>query len=122
MKRRSFLKFAPAMAAAGIAAPAFAQAPFADEKSKLKITGVRLVQTGRAGPCRRTRPRRDRGRRTGRSRQPDVDLSRVQGARDRSFSRDPGKVRALTVEITTDKGIKGTAAAAPAAATLSRSI
>src|SRR5438132_13338006 len=47
MKRREFLNLAPlaAGAFAANAAPAYAQAPFADEKTGLKITGVRLVRT-----------------------------------------------------------------------------
>jgi hypothetical protein len=60
MKRRDFLNVAPFAAGGLIAsgidadlsmgAPAYAQAPLANEKSKLKITGVRLVETTPRNP------------------------------------------------------------------------
>ena len=62
MNRRDFLNVAPLAAGTLVATSAYAQAPFADEKSKLKITGVRLVEhETQAGPCRHTRRRPGRG-------------------------------------------------------------
>ena len=76
MDRRSFLSASTA-AGAIAAAPALA---FQVEKSKLKITGVRLVKTHPKRPLPSLYACSDRlvgGRR--RSRKPDVDLSGVQG-------------------------------------------
>ncbi len=49
MNRRAFLNLAPLAAAIPtLEAPAYAQAPFADEKSKLRITGVRRLRKSAA--------------------------------------------------------------------------
>ena len=114
MNRRDFLNVAPLAAGTLVATSAYAQAPFADEKSKLKITGVRLVQTGRESPRPRTRRRRARGRPSGsksRIRCRSIPSTRPAIA----VSADPGKVRGVTVEIRTDKGIKGYGKGGPGA-------
>ena len=114
MKRRAFLSLAP-IVAGGMAAPAFAQAPFADEKSKLKITGVRIVQT---------RPRRPVPSYTpapGSWSTNQVEVANPMSiypeykATRSLFQPDPGKVPSVTVEISTDKGIKGYGSGGPGA-------
>ena len=107
MNRRDFLNVAPLAAGTLVASSAYAQAPFADEKSKLKITGVRLVQTRPRGRCPPTRRRRvvvDQTRSKWPTRCRSIPNTRRRG---RSFSRIPARCPRLTVEITTDKGIKG---------------
>jgi L-rhamnonate dehydratase len=108
MKRRDILFGATAAGiAAGLNRGEAAPMPFQQERSKLKITGVRLVQT---------RPRK---------RWPDYEPAAgswsTQGVEVASpmsiypeykamrslFMPDPGKVASFTVEISTDKGIKG---------------
>lgn len=104
MDRRSFLKLGvvPALGLTRLAPLAFAQ-----EKSKLKITGVRLV---------RTRPKK-----------PEIAYTPAPGSWSTGgvevanpmsvypkykpmrslYSPEPGKMPSFTVEITTDKGVKG---------------
>ena len=125
MKRRDFLNVAPLAAGSLIAggmnsdvsAPLYAQAPFADVKSKLKITGVRLVRHEAAHGRSRLHTRAGLV----------VDTNDVEVANPMSiypeykatrslFLPDPGKVPSFTVEISTDKGIKGYGSGGPAAA------
>ena len=106
MNRRDFLHVAPIAAGSLVASPAYAQAPFANEKSKLKITGVRLVKPGRASLCPPSRLRRAPGQPPGRSRQPDVDLPGIQ-SHALALSTRSRQSSTFTVEIATDKGIKG---------------
>ena len=115
MKRRDFLHVAPLAAGSLIAAPAFAQAPFADEKSKLKITGVRLVQTRPRRPVPAYKPA------PGSWSTNQVEVANPMSiypeykATRSLFQPDPGKVPSATVEITTDKGIKGYGSGGPGA-------
>ena len=102
-------------AAGGLAASriGYAQAPFADVKSRLKITGVRLVQT---------RPRRPVPAYTptpGSWSTNQVEVANPMSiypeykATRSLFLPDPGKVPGSTVEISTDKGIKGYGSGGP---------
>ena len=86
-------------------APAFQSTP-----SKLKITGVRLVlapSQRKPTPTLHARPRLLVHRQTWRSQNPDVHLSEVQGRRARCFCPAGKDGRFFTVEIATDKGVKG---------------
>ena len=85
-----------------------------DEKSKLKIIGVRLVKTEAANPAPAYKPAPGPGRRPGGSGEPDVDLSRYKATRS-CFSPIPARCPSFTVEITTDKGIKGYGSGGPGA-------
>ncbi len=102
MHRRTFLGGGPA-------ALSMAQAPagLTEEKSRLKITGVRLVKTRprRQAPAYKPAPG-------------SWSTQRVEVANPMSiypeykamrslFFPDPGKVPGFTVEVTTDKGITG---------------
>ena len=101
MKRRDFLQAAAALAAATVVPPL----AWAQEKSKLKITGIRLVQT------KPKRPYPDY--------KPDPNSWSTQGVEvsaplniypeykpTRSLFAAKG-VQSFTVEVTTDKGITG---------------
>jgi L-rhamnonate dehydratase len=125
MNRRAFLNLAPwaagSLVASGIDAdarigtPAYAQAPFSDEKSKLRITGVRLVQTKPSRPVPAYTPAPG-----------SWSTNKVEVANPMSiypeykatrslFQPDPGKVPSATVEISTNNGIKGYGSGGPGA-------
>jgi len=99
MKRRSFL--GAAAVAIGAAAPTLS---FQEEKSGLKITGVRLVRTRSLKPSPSYTPAPG-----------SWSTGRVEVANPMSIypkykatrSLFGGKVRGFTVEIETNKGIKG---------------
>ncbi len=99
MHRRNFLTLAPA----ALQVPA----PVTEEKSRLKITGVRLVRTRprRQAPAYKPAP--------GSWSTQNVEVANPMSVypeykTTRSlFFPDPGKVPPFTVEITTDKGITG---------------
>lgn len=116
MHRRRFLGAGPACAlamASGKPLAAAAPLPFQDEKSKLKITGVRIV---------RSRPRRQPP-----AYKPAAGSWSTQGvevanpmsiypkykATRSLFFPDPGKVPGFMVEISTDKGVKGYGSGGP---------
>src|ERR1039457_3061013 len=101
MNRRSLLKLGGVFA---ISLPALA---FENEKSKLKITGARLV---------RTRPRRPVPSYTpapGSWSTGDVEVANPMSvypeykAKRSLWFPDPGKFEGFTVEISTDKGVTG---------------
>ena len=101
MNRRSLLKLGGVFA---ISLPALA---FENEKSKLKITGVRLV---------RTRPKRPVPSYTsapGSWSTGDVEVANPMSvypeykAKRSLWFPDPGKLEGFTVEISTDKGVTG---------------
>lgn len=94
MDRRNFLRSSVAALAAVPAA-----LPFQDEKSRLKITGVRLVRTRRAKPLEPYTPppgARWAGGATPMSIYPDY-----------KGRPGPSGMGGFTVEISTDKGVKG---------------
>ena len=110
MNRRHFWRsasLATAAAAAGEFGHAAPPPPFQGEKSKLKITGVRLV---------RTKPRRQAP--AYKPSEGSWSTQNVEVANPMSvypkykatrslFFPDPGKVPGFTVEVSTDKGVKG---------------
>jgi L-rhamnonate dehydratase len=103
MRRRSFLRLGGIAAASTVAAPAWQQ-----EQSKLKITGVRIVQTRPRRPAPSFTPAPG-----------SWSTNKVEVANPMSiypeykatrslFQPDPGsKIEGGVVEISTDKGIKG---------------
>ena len=104
--RRQFLT-------AALMTPVIAPA-FQSEKSKLKISGVRLVKTrGPQGWRPPTRPLLDRGRQAV-SRSPIRCRSTPYKAQRSLFMADDPAKGGFTVEITTDKGIKGYGNGGPA--------
>jgi L-rhamnonate dehydratase len=107
MRRRDLLK--------AIALPAMG---WAQEKSKLKITGIRLVEV---------KPRKPYPAFTPAAGAWSVDKVEVANpmsiypefkARRALFFADPGKVPSFTVEITTDKGITGYGGGGPGGGTV----
>ncbi len=105
MDRRTFLREASA-APAGALAAGQAQ-PVVNTRSKLKITGVRLVQTRPRKPAPAYTPS------AGSWSTQNVEVANPMSiypeykATRSLFFPDPGKVPGFTVEISTDKGIKG---------------
>ena len=109
MKRREFLNLAPlaAGAFAANAAPAYAQAPFADEKTGLKITGVRIVKTRPRNPLPPYTPSPDAWSTN------DVEVASPMSvypeykASRSLFYPDNSRLGGFWVEIGTDKGLTG---------------
>jgi len=87
-----------------IAAPPL---PFAGEKSKLKITGIRLVRTRPRKPLPAYKPSADSWSTQGVEVANPMSVYPEYKAMRSLFMPDAGKVPSFTVEITTDKGIKG---------------
>ncbi len=107
MNRRDLLK--------AFALPALG---WAQEKSKLKITGIRLVEVKPRKPYPAYAPSKDAW---------SVDKVEVANpmsiypeykARRALFFSDPGKVPSFTVEISTDKGVKGYGNGGPGGGTI----
>ncbi len=111
MNRRQLLRLAPAamLAAPGLRTPASAAPPlpFAGEKSKLKITGIRLVRTRPRKPLPAYTPSANSWSTQGVEVANPMSVYPEYKAMRSLFMPDPGKVPSFTVEITTDKGIKG---------------
>ncbi|MEO8663392.1 MAG: enolase C-terminal domain-like protein [Bryobacteraceae bacterium] len=106
MNRRNLLRSLPLSLAAGAAAAA-SPAPFDGEKSKLKITGVRLVQTRPRKPAPTYTPAAGSWSTTRVEVANPMSIYPEYKATRSLFFPDDGKVNSFTVEITTDKGIKG---------------
>ncbi len=106
MNRRQLLRTAP-LAALAAQSEAQESKPFAGEKSKLKITGVRLVQTRPRKPAPAYTPS------AGSWSTGSVEVANPMSvypeykAMRSLFMAGPGRVPSFTVEISTDKGIKG---------------
>lgn len=111
MNRRHFFRLAPAaaLAAEGLRTSAIAAPPlpFAGEKSKLKITGIRLVRTRPRKPLPAYTPSANSWSTQGVEVANPMSVYPEYKAMRSLFMPDPGKVPSFTVEITTDKGIKG---------------
>ncbi|MFN7936031.1 MAG: enolase C-terminal domain-like protein [Bryobacteraceae bacterium] len=111
MNRRQLLRLAPAAVLAAQGFPDTASAapplPFAGEKSKLKITGIRLVRTRPRKPLPNYTPSADSWSTQGVEVANPMSVYPEYKAMRSLFNPDPGKVPSFTVEITTDKGIKG---------------
>ncbi|HYW43300.1 MAG TPA: enolase C-terminal domain-like protein [Bryobacteraceae bacterium] len=100
MNRRNFLRL-------GLASVALPALPFQAEKSKLKITGVRLVRTRPRNPVPRYTPAPGSWSTGGVEVANPMSIYPEYKARRSLFQPDPGKLGGFTVEISTDKGVKG---------------
>jgi L-rhamnonate dehydratase len=105
--RRSFLKMT---AASAVVLPALA---FQDEKSKLKITGVRIVTTRPKRPLVAFTPAPGSWSTSGVEVANPMSIYPEYKATRSLWNPDPGKFAGFTVEITTDKGIKGYGSGGP---------
>src|SRR5437660_2440418 len=99
MLRRDFLKLAPL---AALPAPAFQSTP-----SKMKITGVRLVQTRPKRPVPAYKAAPGSWSTGGVEVANPMSIYPEYKAMRSLFQPDPGKLGGFTVEISTDKGVKG---------------
>ncbi len=107
MRRRNFLQssIGAAVGFLGGAPPAL---PFQSEKSHLKISGVRLVRTRPKRPVPAYQPAAGSWSTGGvEVANPMSGYARVQGDSGRCSCRTPGSWIGFTVEISTDKGVKG---------------
>ena len=113
MQRRNFL----ALGGAALGQPdevSAAPLPFQDEKSKLKITGVRLVDTRPRRPVPSYTPAAGSWSTNGVEVANPMSIYPEYKAQRSLFSPDPGKLGGFTVEISTDKGVKGYGSGGPA--------
>src|ERR1700677_943237 len=101
MNRRSLLKLGGLFA---ITLPALA---FQEEKSKLKITGVRLVRTRAKRPVPTYTPAPGSWSTGGVEVANPMSIYPEYKPQRSLFMPDPGKLEGFTVEISTDKGVKG---------------
>ena len=106
MLRRDFLKLAPL---AALPAPAFQSVP-----SKMKITGVRLVQTRPKRPVPAYKPAAGSWSTGGVEVANPMSIYPEYKATRSLFQPDGGKLGGFTVEISTDKGVKGYGQGGPA--------
>ena len=101
MDRRSFLKLS---AASAVSLPALA---FQDEKSNLKITGVRVVHTRPKRPLPSYTPAAGSWSTGGVEVANPMSIYSQYKPMRSLWNPDPGKLEGFTVEISTDKGVKG---------------
>ena len=107
MRRRNLLALGSG-AALGLIHDANAMpVPFQDEKSKLKITGVRLVHTRPKRPVPAYEPAAGSWSTGGVEVANPMSIYPEYKAERSLFMPDPGKLETFTVEISTDKGVKG---------------
>jgi L-rhamnonate dehydratase len=99
MKRRSFLL--------GAAALPLAAAPFQAEKSRMKITSVRLVRARPKRPVPAYTPAPGSWSVGGVEVANPMSIYPEYKAQRSLFMPDPGRLEGFTVEISTDKGVKG---------------
>ncbi len=97
----------------GLAAVALPALPFQAEKSKLKITGVRLVQTRPRRPLPAYTPAPGSWSTGGVEVASPMSIYPEYKAQRSLFQPDPGKLGGFTVEISTDKGVKGYGSGGP---------
>src|ERR1041384_856496 len=100
MHRREFLR-------AGLASVALPALPFQSEKSGLKITGVRLVRTRPKRPVPAYKPAAGSWSTGGVEVANPMSIYPEYKPMRSLFQPDPGKLEGFTVEISTDKGVKG---------------
>src|SRR6266508_2997380 len=100
MNRRNFLR----AAMASVALPAL---PFQSEKSKLKITGVRLVRTRPKRPVPAYKPAPGSWSTGGVEVANPMSIYTEYKPMRSLFMADDPSIGGFTVEITTDKGVKG---------------
>ena len=101
MNRRSLLKFA------GLASVSLPALSFQEEKSKLKITSVRLVQTRLKRPVPSYTPAPGSWSTGGVEVANPMSIYPEYKAMRSLWNPDPGKLGGFTVEVATDKGVKG---------------
>ena len=104
MDRRSFVKLGGLSAMSLVTTPPLA---FGQEKSKLKIVGVRIVRTRPKRPVPAYKPAPGAWSTGGVEVANPMSIYPEYKATRSLFQPDPGKLPAFTVEITTDKGVKG---------------
>ena len=107
MNRRAFLSAAGAAGLAASGAISLPRLAFADERSKLKITGLRLVQTRPKRQPPAYTPSPNAWSTLGVEIANPLSIYPEYKPRRELFFPDPGKVPSFTVEVETDKGIKG---------------
>lgn len=111
MRRRSFLRLGSVVSVPGLAFLKSAQAAqppaFQVEKSKLKITGIRLVKTRPRKPAPAYKPSPGSFSTQGSEVASPMSIYPEYKATRSLFNPDPGQLGGFTVEIETDKGIKG---------------
>src|SRR5919197_1255877 len=100
MQRRDFLR-------AGLGSIALPALSFQAERSKMKITGVRLVRTRPKRPVPAYTPAAGSWSTGGVEVASPMSIYPEYKAQRSLFQPDPGKLGGFTVEITTDKGLKG---------------
>jgi L-rhamnonate dehydratase len=107
--RRRFIHLSSAAATAGAARLAAqpARPGLAGETSGLKITGVRLVRTRPRRPVPSYKPAEGSWSTGGVEVANPMSIYPEYKARRSLFQPDPGKLGGFTVEISTDKGVKG---------------
>ncbi len=129
MKRRDFLNVAPLAAGSliaggidsGVSAPLYAQAPFADVKSKLKITGVRVVDTKPRRPVPAYKPSAGSWNTNNVEVANPMSIYPEYKATRSLFLPDPGKVPSSRSRSRPTRASRATAAAGPARVTSSTS-
>jgi L-rhamnonate dehydratase len=105
--RRRFLRLSAA-SAVGVPVPAFQ-----NEKSKLKITGVRIVKTRPKRPVPAYTPSPGSWSTSGVEVANPMSIYPEYKATRSLWNPDPGKFAGFTVEISTDKGLKGYGSGGP---------
>jgi L-rhamnonate dehydratase len=107
MQRRNFLALCGGawlgQAGSALAAPL----PFQDERSKLKITGVRLVRVRPKRPVPSYQPAAGSWSTNGVEVASPMSVYPEYKSQRSLFLPDPGGIGEFTVEIATDKGVKG---------------
>jgi len=116
MNRRSFLQLS-GLGTLGLAAslPAL---PFQNVKSGLKITGIRLVNPAQHRPLVKYTPSPDAWSTNGVEVASPMSIYPEYKAMRSLFMPETGMLPSFTVEISTDKGIKGYGQGGPAGGTL----
>lgn len=107
MRRRNFLALGSGTALGLIHRASAMPVPFQDEKSKLKITGVRLVHTRPKRPVPAYEPAAGSWSTGGVEVANPMSIYPEYKAQRSLFMPDPGKLEAFMIEISTDKGVKG---------------
>ena len=100
MNRRDFVRL-------GLASCALPTLPLQSEKSKLKITGVRLVRTRAKRPVPAYSPAPGSWSTGGVEVASPMSIYAEYKAQRSLFMPDPDRLPGFTVEISTDKGVKG---------------
>jgi L-rhamnonate dehydratase len=106
MRRRQFLTGGAVLSATGLA-PSAVPGPLQGEKSRMKITGVRLVRTSPKRPLPSYTPSPGSWSVGGVEVANPMSIYPEYKARRSLFMPAPGQWEGFTVEIATDKGVKG---------------